>query len=602
MKLKKVLKIVLNRYKQFLSKHIDHDELSLQLKSARLSITPEKLVTTAFLSTTIILLIGIIGSLFLLTDIYIVVGIITTALLGLITGLFILYYPKLLIDGRKRRININMGSAVTFMYALSKGGMDIEDIFRRLAMHEEAYGEISKEAKLITTEMDFFSKDIQEAIKECIQVTPSQKFKDFLTDMLPVIRAGGDLPNYLENKSKEYLKDSLEEQKTYITFLGYISEAYVAGFVAGPLVIILGVVILGLSFGAFPVELTYSIYLLLPLGGFFFIILLKTVAPEKEKSIREEDYDKFTQKFEGMNQNNLKGEVGFKTSLRDKIDKTGWALRSEPIKTLYFSIPLSLLYLTYVLAINGFYYFVQTIELQAVLIALFLFLPMSIFYELEARRRQKIESQFPDLLRMFSSLNRTGMSLKATIKQISEVPGIIGREVSRVRRGIEWNLSVREALARFAFRMKNKEVLRSIILILEGTRAHSQVSTVLNVATEDINNRRILNQRLRRDIVPYIALVWLSFLIFLFTAAILSTQFLAEMPLAEEMEDVGQIEFGFDKEELEMMETLIFHSALLMGFVSGLVAGQLSKGTMYSGIKHALLMLLIGYIMFTFIF
>ncbi|OUJ19455.1 Pilus assembly protein TadC [Methanonatronarchaeum thermophilum] len=593
-------KAILKRYKHIISKYIDHEEMAILLKSARLSTTPEKLITTAFLTATTTLIIGITLSLTLLTAATIIPGIIITGFLSIITGLSILYYPKLVADGRKQRININLGTAVTFMYALSKGGMDISEIFRRLALHEEAYGELSKEAKLITTEIDFFSKDIQEAVNECIKVTPSPKFKEFLADMIPVLRAGGDISNYLEKKSTEYLDDSLEEQKNYISFLGYISEIYVAGFVAGPLVLILSVVILGITFGTFPVELTYSIYLLLPLGGLFFIILLKTVSPEKENKFKETDYHRFTKRFEGMEPNEFsENKIEYQTDYTEKIENYIWLMRSKPINTLYLTIPISILYITLILLTNGYYYLIETIELQTVLLSIILFLPMSVFYEIEERRRKKIESQFPDLLRMISSLNRTGMSLKSTVMEISEVPGIIGREISRVRNGIEWNIGVRESLARFAFRMKNKEVLRSIILILEGTRAHNQVSTVLNVATEDINNRETLNKQLKRDILPYIALVWLAFLIFLFTALVLSNQFIAEMPLAEEIGDVDQIEFGFEKHELEIMETLILHSAMLMGFVSGIVAGELSKGTMYSGLKHALLMLIIAYTLFT---
>ncbi|UOY09664.1 type II secretion system F family protein [Methanonatronarchaeum sp. AMET6-2] len=596
------MKPIYNRFEDLLYRYIDIEEMAVLLKSARISITPERLIATAFLSSFAALLIGIILSFIFLEYVFAVAGIILTGFISVGIALAIYYYPKLVADGRKNRIDLNLGSAVTFMYALSKGGMDIQDIFRRLAMHEEAYGEVSREAKIIAIEMDFFSKDIQEAVNECIQITPSQKMKEFLSDMVPVIRAGGDLSQYLETKSSEYLEDSLEEQKTYISFLGYISEVYVAGFVAGPLMLILAVVILGLAFGTYPVELTYSIYLLLPLAGMFFIVLLKTISPDKTIRVGETSYTEFSERFEGMEETETNVDVKFSKNLGEWWSQALWMMRQQPVMTILVTAPISLIYLLYILAGPGYYYFVETIELQAVVLAFILLGPMSVFYELEERRRQKIESQFPDLLRMISSLNRTGMTLKATIMEISEVQGIIGREVRKIRNSIDWNISVRESLARFAFRMKNKEVLRSIILILEGTRAHSHVSTVLNVATEDINNRELLNKRLRRDILPYIALVWLSFIIFLFTAVVLSNQFLAEMPLAEEIENVDQIEFGFDAQELEMMETLIFHSALLMGFVSGLVAGELSKGTMYSGLKHALLMVAIAYTLFYLFF
>jgi len=70
-----------------------------------------------------------------------------TALFGGITyGLFLLY-PAFQAGERKQSIDRNLPYAVTFMFALSRGGMNIIDILRSLSKSESTYGEVSRESR-----------------------------------------------------------------------------------------------------------------------------------------------------------------------------------------------------------------------------------------------------------------------------------------------------------------------------------------------------------------------------------------------------------------------------------------------------------------------
>lgn len=569
---------------------LDKEKLRKELKRARIDKTPYQIILFSLAIPTVIFVIGVTLSIVLLSDLYLVISIVSVALVTIVSLFTPHYYIKLAQGTRRRKINRNLGSAITFMYALSSGNMKLPEIFRRLAIHEEAFGEASREAKLIVTEIDFFSSDLESAVNELIKITPSEKMKDFLTDLIPVMRAGGDISTYLSDRSEQFLNEALEDQENFIEFLGYLSEGYIAGFVAGPLLIILGIVILILSFGQAPAPLYYIIYLLLPLGGLFFIVLLKMISPieaisgGKTKLKRKRGIWFFSSEKSRL-----------ETSISRRLNVFFKSLAKKPTKTLIISTPILSIFFLYTALSSGLSEIIQNIETYSLVLLIGLITPISIFYEFKNFRNTQIRNEFPDFLRILEGLNKTGMNLKQTILEASGIPGIVGNTLKDIKRGLKWDLNLEGLLKYFSNKLNEKQITRSVIIILEGTRSHSNISSVLNVTKEDAVKRRKLKERRKTLIRPYILLVWIAFLIFVFTAYIFQVQFLGSIPSGAGVEG-GR--FGFSMGQVEIIRDIISHSSMIMGFISGIIAGELSQGTILAGLKHSMFMVIVAYTTF----
>lgn len=63
-----------------------------------------------------------------------------TLILGGITYVLFMFYPAFQAGERKNNIDQQLPYAVTFMYALTRGGMNILDVFKSLAKAEDTYG------------------------------------------------------------------------------------------------------------------------------------------------------------------------------------------------------------------------------------------------------------------------------------------------------------------------------------------------------------------------------------------------------------------------------------------------------------------------------
>jgi flagellar protein FlaJ len=52
------------------------------------------------------------------------------------------------------------------------------------------------------------------------------------------------------------------------------------------------------------------------------------------------------------------------------------------------------------------------------------------------------------------------------------------------------------------------------------------------------------------------------------------------------------------RDTLASFNRIFFHAAVIQGFCSGLIAGVMGEGSVLSGLKHSLIMITIGYLLF----
>jgi flagellar protein FlaJ len=98
----------------------------------------------------------------------------------------------------------------------------------------------------------------------------------------------------------------------------------------------------------------------------------------------------------------------------------------------------------------------------------------------------------------------------------------------------------------------------------------------------------------------YVIIVLVAFAVFLFVIAILVSSFLSTMATAGATAvESGATGFGA-KIDIFVYKRLFSHAAMMQGFFSGLVAGQMGEGRVVGGLKYSAIMLLIAWITFRF--
>src|SRR6056297_2184408 len=183
-------------------------------------------------------------------------------------------------SARKREINMLLTDAVSFMYALSVGGLNQLEILQAMAEADDTYGEVSKEFQNIVNETEYFDTDYRTAIRNQAIETPSDELSQFLTDMLSIVNSGGDMESFLEDKKEKHMRTAKQQQELTLETLELFGEMYMT-LSLFPLLLIIILVIMQMLGQAQAIMLYGTVYGLIPLTGLGFLVLVSTVKEDE---------------------------------------------------------------------------------------------------------------------------------------------------------------------------------------------------------------------------------------------------------------------------------------------------------------------------------
>lgn len=212
--------------------------------------------------------------------ILLIIGVLGPIILGFIVYFIFQLIPGIKAGGREREINALLPYAINYISAMAGAGVTPVESFKLLASAKEIYGEVSVEAKYIIRDTEMFGKDIISSMRAISKTTPSERFQEFLQGTITTITSGGDLETYFKSKADQFMRENRRTQKEFLETLGLIGESYVTAFVAGPLFIIVMVVVMSMMGGASLIILYLIIYAGIPFGSAVFVLMVDIISPE----------------------------------------------------------------------------------------------------------------------------------------------------------------------------------------------------------------------------------------------------------------------------------------------------------------------------------
>ncbi len=231
--------------------------------------------------------------------------------------------------------------------------------------------------------------------------------------------------------------------------------------------------------------------------------------------------------------------------------------------------------------------------------------PYGFYTARKQREIKQIERRLPDFLRDVAEAGRFGMTLaEAIVVSSGGRYGKLTPEIKKMAAQISWGVPATEALRLFAERVKTPMVQRVVAIIVKSSDAGGDVADVLTMVSHDTKENQLTEDERRIAMSTYIAVIYISFLVFLVTIWILNVTFLPKMleasgalggatviggasPLAENLPQVVyQIRIAF------------FIATIVHGLGDGILAGVLDNGKIPTGLRHSFVMLLIALFFF----
>jgi len=506
------------------------------------------------------------------------------------------------IAARRREINYNLPYAITFMYALSRAGVSFDRILVRLADAEETYGAVSQEFDRVVRDVEMFGNNLYVGLENLRAVTPSDELRRFTDDVMTVLESGGDTSAFLRDEVEEQLDAAVEQQESFIEQLELLSEVFVVGFVAAPLFLLVVLIVVSFLGGETLPLIRALIYVVFPLALVGFMLLVDLVSqpfraasveftpgrgrpsppPESEADPAWRDAYERTKRIQG---------------LRDRFVDELATVRENPARALLFSLPVAVAVpvigvLLGAVPLSRSAVVANPVEVTTGLAVVPLVIaatPVAVLYEYRSRQETAFRNRFPDILDLLAVSNRRGLSLTAALAIVADsASGRIGTELERLRNDIRWNFDTAEAFEAFGDRISSPELTRTVKLIAEGSRSTSDLHAVLNVAATDTTERVRLKRQRRQTLQSYLAIVVIGFLVYLLVVLMLSVNFLDPIAAYSDLPEADTGPVSLAEIPVEQLRMLLFHSTLIQGFGSGLLAGKLAEDSLYSGLKYAI--------------
>ena len=231
-----------------------------------------------------------------------------------------------------------------------------------------------------------------------------------------------------------------------------------------------------------------------------------------------------------------------------------------------------------------------TFEAFITLVIVMFMLPITVAYEARSHYLKKFESQLPAFLREISDMKDMGMTLQSAIHIIANSKiGVLTTEVKVTSTEIKMGTSVSLALYKLEERIGLVSVKRAISLVIKASEITDHLHEILAIAIGDLEHfLKMKNERFGVSFV-YVAIVYLSLGIFLYSAYQLNVTFI---------ESFSSFNLNIN---VTSNVTEMFHISIILSLFSGLMAGQLSANNILAGLKHSIIFLVATAVLFIYI-
>ncbi len=614
-------RFIIHRYGKLVRKG-KYRELSKAIVSARLPITTQKYLAMTLLYSTIFGAIGVVLGAILFYEFFtfhyvlpyllrlspefvlehirilqffhIFLGsLIIGALTFKLAQYIILSYPVFVANKRRNEINVYLPHAINMMFGMAVGGVRVYDIFKCMAEARAICGELSREFKIIVDLVENFKHDLFESMRFVRDTTPSEKLASFLDDLIFIMSGGGKLVEFLKGKSEELLEEQETHFDAYIDFLGIMAEVYLSIFVLLPLFLLIVLVVMQLI-GENVISLyRTAIFLVLPFATIAFIYLLKSSLPTPRVNLDEllEEYECPVVWVEG------RGRSFEVNSLKRVLKRIGGVMLYPFKERCLHTVRLEMLsFHFFLIALVTFLVSSRfmSLERSCIVTVSAVAIPLIVLVEFRNRRIRKMEERIPSMFRELSVLNEAGLNILEALKVLStsEV-GLLSREIAIVRRRIEWGTTVHKAFNVLAKRIKSDVISKVIPIVSKSLEISPTFKdaflTVANYADAEVR----FSRRIRNYMFTYVVITYLAIFIFLFIVYIVITSFLSAFSI--NVTRMGNIAFSLN---LKTVEEVFFQISLLVGLLSGIIAGVIGEGRVEAGLKHSYVFLMATYIVF----
>lgn len=232
--------------------------------------------------------------------------------------------------------------------------------------------------------------------------------------------------------------------------------------------------------------------------------------------------------------------------------------------------------------------------------------PLTLLQLKEIKRRDSIDRNLPLFLLALVSAVQSGANLIKAIEQTADRNmGSLTPELKNLRANITWGMPIEDAFENFAERTGTRMARRVVVLLEMAIKIGGDITSNLEMIQKYVTELQNLEKERKSSLQPYTYTIYISFVVFIGIAVILSTQFFSEIQVVQDLlidtpttGGTGGVFSALKDMDLKQLDSILFNMAIIEAVFGGLAAGKIGSGSYVAGIKHIVIMVVIAIIAF----
>ena len=508
------------------------------------------------------------------------------ALSFLLVFSFFFLTPYYVMASRRSRIDSNVHHACAFLYAMMKSGLQPVEALNSLSEHRQVYGAIAEELGVAVKRVRYLGESLASALRYVASTTSSKSLRELIDGFITATRQSLTPEIYFKIKFEDFFEIERKNREAMVRMMSLVGEFSVVLVALTPTLVLTT----GLSLGVLNPEVlnlcNLYMIIIMPLSSIGVLLYIRAVCPAEEGA----SVTKVAFPIPLLENVSVKTEDARKSI--DSLDnKDKWILFKSSLKrplNLFFTHPLFIILLSFLILTPLMVYFLlsgDTLERLITYALLGSCLILAVLHEVRFRYVRSLERRIPDFLRgLAETVEREGSILRAIELVLKSRLGLLGREIRRVG-ATRLGVPLKQALLMIEYRTASPLLKRALSLLAKASESTRNLKDILMMAADDSETYIKLRRERYRSFIGYAVSTYVCFGVYVYVYWIMKNQFLVSLSGIS----------GFDVSPMAaMVTTQGYYIALFLGTVLGLTVGAMTEGSVLSGLKHSIIMVIIA--------
>lgn len=223
----------------------------------------------------------------------------------------------------------------------------------------------------------------------------------------------------------------------------------------------------------------------------------------------------------------------------------------------------------------------------------------------ENKRQKELELKFLEFVRSLVETVRSGVNIPQAIMHVSNTNlGALTPYVQKLASQLEWGYPLHDALTIFADDTKNEVIKRSVAIVIQAEKSGGDMGSVLEAVTTSVLEIKKVKEERKSNSYSQTVQGYIIFFVFVVIMIVMQVYLIPKLSsiggeIGQGLSGVG-VSAGAGSSSSGVAFGPIFTATIVVqGLFAGLMLGKFAEGDFVSGMKHSLIMVVVGYLLST---